>query len=426
MGQNKKILITKAVNYAASKTAVAVNSALNPADLADGAIGIYGIDPVLNAGKLSLITDAAASSGRLVNKGDFQGEFINIVIGTPTGPISSNRINVGQSAIKKIGSKTYEAPVKGIFAVGYHPSGNPTGSLNYPNSGVERGDEISIGIIDQASFVTGNRQPFEKERYSAQLVEGQGVYAALVKLVNDVKDRENREPDIVAIATPKIVSNGSGSPAALSATLAVVTGETNLTASAAHGIGVGDYVGLAGQLFQAVAGTGSTTLVLDRPWDSPSGTVVNADFIDLGASLPSELGLEIEDKEFGSNIEVTVQGLIQDADLTAATGASLGSGTPDHLRELEADALPMLGSHDQVTSYMPFPDSRVDNTLTYDLYTLEIKNPRHPGGDQGSVFGVVNFLDVAFPSTIADSAGANQSDFEDIIATFYSSLISLF
>ena len=166
--------------------------------------------------------------------------------------------------------------------------------------------------------------------------------------------------------------------------------------------------------------------MLDRPWDSPSGTVVNADFIDLGASLPSELGLEIEDKEFGANIEVTVQGLIQDADLAAATGSSLGSGTPDHLRALEADALPMLGSHDQVTSYMPFPQSLVDDSLTYDLYTLEVRNPVHPGGDQGSVFGVVNFVDIAFPSTVADTAGANQSDFEDIIATFNSSLISLF
>lgn len=59
----RQIFLFKDVNYGSSKTSATLNTATTPSDLADGAIGIYGIDPILNAGNLSLITDAASSGG---------------------------------------------------------------------------------------------------------------------------------------------------------------------------------------------------------------------------------------------------------------------------------------------------------------------------------------------------------------------------
>lgn len=423
MGQNTKVIVTKATNYAASKTNAALNTALNPADLADGALGIYGIDPILNAGNLSLITDAAASSGSLINKADFKGKEVIISFGTSGNTINSNPIDV--NGIKRINSSAYTAPVKGVFAVGYNRT-LTSGSLEYASSGIQRGDEIEIRIVNQLSEVTGNKLPYEKERYSAQLKEGEGVYSGLVKLVNNVINRENANSTLVSIAIPKISSNTAGAAAANSATLAAVNGLKTLTSSAAHGIGVSDYVSIAGDLYQAVTGTAGTTLVLDRPYSGATGTITNATFLDLGASVPTELGIEITDKNFYSNIEVTVQGVIIDATLTKVVQATPGSGSFDHVNRLEAYALPMLGSHDQITSYAHFPKPKAVEGTTYDLYFMEVQNSYHPKGDNGSVFNVVNNIDIAFPSTVADTGGTNQSDFEDIITTFYPALVTLF
>lgn len=424
MGQHRKVLVTTDVNYGASKSSATAETALNPADLAVGALGVYGIDPnsANNANKMALITDGGADATGKVPAASFTGKEIVIGIGTADGCQLSNPIDI--AGIKDIVSKAYTVPVKGIYGIGYNRT-LAAGSLNFPAS-VSRGDEISIQIIDRSNVITANRQPFYKERYSVQLSEDDTAYEALVKLVEYIVKRDAANPTLTRIAIPKISHNVAGAAFATSATVAVTYGGTSFTTSAAHGVGVGDWVSLNGDLYQAITGTTGSTLVIDRAYRGATGTVANANALDLGASVPTELGLEITDKDFYSNIEVTVNGLILDATRASVVDPSTGSGTYDHVKRLEEDALPYKGSHDQITRYMPLDTIKADANTTYDIYFITVKNSDHPTGQQGSVFNVVNYVQVAFPSTVADTGGKNQSNFEDVMVNFYANLKTLF
>lgn len=424
MGQHRKVLIAKDVNYGASKTNTAANSALNPADLKEGAIGIYGIDPssANNAGKMAILTDGGTDATGKVPAASFTGKEIIIAIGTAKGCQLSNPIDAG--GIKSIASKAYTAPVKGVFGVGYNAT-EGAGSLNYPST-VKRSDEFAVQVTDRNSFITGNRQPFSKERYAVQLAADDGEYVACKKLVNYIIDRINKNEAAVSIAAPKIASNATGAVFANAGDATVTNGSKDVTVSGVgHGVTAGDYIVLAGDLYIAAAVPTVTTITLDRVYSQASGTVANADTLDV-TTAATEHGLEFTDANVGSNIELTVSGIIPDATLKRVVTPKTGSGSADHVKRLEKDALPYKGSHDQIHSYMPLDSLKYDPDLTYDLYFFTVKNDIHAGGDQGSVFNVVNKLNVAFPSTVADTAGKNQSDFEDIITNFYSDLVSTF
>jgi hypothetical protein len=69
-----------------------------------------------------------------------------------------------------------------------------------------------------------------------------------------------------------------------SATLSAVNGSTSLTTSAAHGVTVGQWVGIEDVWYKAVTGTTGTTLVLERAYEGATGTVANADLLKANAT----------------------------------------------------------------------------------------------------------------------------------------------
>ncbi len=83
--QNRKVFVLKDVNYGASKASSTVATALNPADLADGAVGIYGIQLIgsTNVNKLVLITDGGSEGAGTCPAASFGGKEVFIAQGVP-------------------------------------------------------------------------------------------------------------------------------------------------------------------------------------------------------------------------------------------------------------------------------------------------------------------------------------------------------
>ncbi len=415
MGHARRIGVFKDVNYGASKTSSTAEVALNPADLADGALGIYGIHTAgsTNLNKLVLITDGGSEAAGKVPVASFVGTEYDIHVGTANGNLLLGRIATAQvgQGLKETTAKVYTAPVKGITAVGYNGT---TGALSMPV--LVKGDEISIGVSDLNTKVAGFTNVMaNQERYSATLLSTDTKYSSLVKLLNKINSIDLAQRSIV---TGRILHNATGAVFTTAATVAAVNGATTLTTSAAHGVAVGDWVSLAGDVYQAITGTTGSTLVLDRPYNGPTAIIPNASAIDLTAA-PTEVGIEIVDKNFFQNVVVTTQGVIELATITRTVLPLIGSGSFDHVRNLEKEFRSMLGTSDEITSYIPKEPFKADPAITYDMYVMRVQNPSDARGDQGAVFRVFKYTYLFFPSTVADTAGKNQSDYEDIMAVLF-------
>src|SRR5688500_2319814 len=108
---NRKVFPFKDLNYGASKTSTTQNTALNPADLRDGAVGIYGIHEGagVNLNKLALITDGGSEVAGSVPMATFSGRQIIIAFGLPVGCQLSNPID-RPGGLKKATASKYVAP----------------------------------------------------------------------------------------------------------------------------------------------------------------------------------------------------------------------------------------------------------------------------------------------------------------------------
>ena len=390
----KRILVTKDVAYANNKAGDGANSALNPIDLGSGAIGIYGIPASgANADKFSLITDGVNGSGQVADT-SFDGDKIVVALGTPNGAKEATPIDLGPLQDIEVKAAAYTAPTAGKTTIGY--SGVGTG-LNLPTA--EAGDEVVVSIKEQDE---DNPIVFA-QTYTAVYGGGESDYSVISKLVGSMLDDEK--------VNTKLVHNGSGTPITNAATASVTHGSKTVTTSAAHGVGVGDFVSLGGDLYQAVTGTSGSTIVLDRPYGGASGTIANADAIDLGASAPSELGIECTDKEVNKHIIVSGGGNLEYAD-HKVVASTQGSGTPELVKELEDKWAGWLGTSSKLDASIPQPPALVDSTKSYALYYLIYKNADHPDGNN-RVTNVKNSLVVVFEG---NSNGA-QAEFEDIMGT---------
>lgn len=414
MSHHRKVFVYKDVNYGSSKASTTLNTATNPADLAEGAIGVYGTHRAgtTNKDKFVLITDGGAEGAGVVPAGTFVGEEVYIALGTADGVILSNPIEKSVAAPHLFTAKAYTAPTKGVSVIGANGS---TGKLNFP-SVILKGDLVGIRVTNRSAKITGGRSPYDSERYNVELAAGDTAYQALSKLV--AKFLELPQESRTLIDVPTITSNATGAAAAATATLAAVNGAVSLTASASHGIGVGDWVVLEGALYQAVTGTATTTLVLDRPYTGPTKTIANADFIDAGATAPTEYGLKITDASEYLNNEVSIQGVLENATITRTVLPTTGSGSYDHVVRTEEEFKSMLGTADVITRYIPLAPTNAVKGATYDMYVLNAKNSNYAKGDPGSVFKIVT-ITILFFVAAADTAGKNQSDFEDIMATLF-------
>lgn len=415
MGHRRQIYVYKDLNYAASKTSTTVNTALNPADLRDGAIGVYGIHTAgsTNLNKLVLITDGGSESAGIVPAASFVGKEIFIAMGKSKG----NDISVAiakPSGLERSHGSVYVAPVLGVLRIGYN--GTAGTGLNTPAT-INKGDDFTISLYNRNYVVSAGREPGQKISLSAPVAQN----ATDLQLLEAWVAAMNKRTDDILIdkAKIKILHNGSGAVFTTSATVAGVNGATTLTTSAAHGVTAGDAISLAGDYYVTTTGTTGSTLVLTRPFQGATGTIANADTLDITGAA-TEWGLELVDNKVGLNLEAAVQGVISLATIKSQTEPSPGYGSYDQVVAFEKDALVSKGTTDMITSYIPKDTIKAVSGTNYDLYTLTIHNPTHPNGDNGVVvFRVINYLRLAFVTGVADTTGFAQSDFEDIMTSLF-------
>lgn len=409
---NRKVFVYKDLNYAASKTATTVNSALNPADLRDGAIGIYGIHKAgsTNLNKQVLITDGGSEVAGAVPMASFVGDEIIICMGTATGAAQLSNPIQKPSGLKAAVASKYVAPVLGVWQVGYNGT---SGSMNYPGT-IIRGDDFSISVTDKNYIVSGFRDPHNKKQLSVGLAAGDSLMVAINKWIAAVALRTD---DILIDKNKiKVTHNGTGAAFANTATVAGVNGATTLTTSAAHGVTAGDLISLNGDLYVTVAGTTASTLVLARPYAGATGTVANANTLDITVA-PTQMGLELTDNAVGRNLFIGVDGVLSNATSRQSTAPNPGAGTQAQVQALEEEARPRKGTTDMITTYIDRDPIR--SVTTYDTYILTVQNSNHSGGDHGSVFKVICYLTLAFVSGVADTNDFAQSDFEDIMTQLF-------
>lgn len=419
----RQFFVFKDTNYGASTTNTATNSALSPNDLADGAIGIYGIDPVLNAGNLSLIINAGPSSGRLVNKADFKGDRLQIYQGTPSGVAVevSNVIDVSDNGRLSITSQAYIAGTKGVYHVGYN---GISGSLNLPTI-ISRGDEAIVRVND-LSVVQGRTTLDTSYSGTAQVDNATG-YQILTNMLTSIyspsrTSQRSVDADIVSNVT-------AGAAFASLATANVINGSTAVVTSAPHGVSANDYIALrhngAFHTYQATAVT-PITITLDRPYRGVTALLENVDTRNHGATAPTEVGMRFVDRNFDSSIQYSQLGIIISATTTRTTNSVSSSGRGENVREQEEFIRSSRGQLDNIISYKPQPPIYAVASSSYDIYSIRSGVQLQNSDFTGSAGTANNLLDLAFLSTVVDRPGVNQSDFEDIMTTFFPDFITTF
>lgn len=419
MSHARKVIVYKDVNYAASKTSSAVNTALNPADLADGAVGVYGIHEAgaTNLNKLVLIADGGSEVAGRIAAASFVGKEVVVCVGRSVGNENSQPINVTPSGLKSAKGAKYSAPVRGEIRVGYN--GTVGSTMNYPVT-ITKGDDLNITVINRSYKVSGFRQPFQRVQLAIQAAtDAETQLSVLTRFIAAVNARTDEV--FIDKTLLKLRHNGTGAVFTTSATVAGVNGATTLTTSAAHGVSAGDAISLDGDYYLTTTGTTGSTLVLTRPFQGPTGTIANANTLDITGAATA-WGLSFVDRTDFLNLEIALSGpLVQNATKIQTTVATMGSGGANALVvELEKDALGKKGSEDQITRYM-----RLDKVYSeiagsnYDLYFLEVKNNYQAGGDQGAVFDMKSYLTLGFVAGVADTTDLAQSDFEDIMTSLF-------
>lgn len=408
----KKILITKDVNYGASKGSATANTAVTPDMLAVGALGIYGIDPASanNPNTLALITDGGSDAAGKVPAASYKGTQLMLYVGTANGPV---RVLPMQKDKLHITSSKYTAPVKGVTYVGWNGT---EGTLNL-GTVLERDEAEVVSIEDLEQNRTKNRVSF-----SSALKANDDGFTVLTKIVSAYNK-------LVAVDSYKdvhlleIVSNGTFSALAQNAT--VVNGSKTVTFAGNVTVATGAMLRIAGITYKVSVGvTAGTEITLDKEYAGESGTVLAANIGTLATI--TEYGLKITNKENFRVFDFAVRGVLEDATITYAVVVSQGSGAPEKVLAIEKDSRAYRGVFDQIVSYMPMIGLNTDASTNYDMYNIVANNSIELKDQTNEVFTSRVEVAVVFPTGVADTTGKNQSDFEDIMAQFYPSLVSLF
>jgi hypothetical protein len=171
------------------------------------------------------------------------------------------------------------------------------------------------------------------------------------------------------------------------------------------------------------------TITLDRPYLGATQSATNVSTT-TGAVLTSvtEYGFTLTDAKDDMMLSVSVSGAIESAVVEQTTAPIRSNGKGTVVAAYEESMLPWVGAGAAtIDRTLPLKGLLTDPSLTYDLYTLTATNYRptsDPHGDRMSPNKVE--LQLAFLSTVADTGGKNQSNFEDILGDLDVSYVSLF
>lgn len=438
-----RVLVTKDVNFGASKTSATKNTALTPYDLADGALGIYGImeGGSTNLNKLVLIGDGGSESAGYVPAASFVGDKIMLAVGTADSAVISPELSrTGMQSF----NKAYTAAVKGVAYVGYNAV-TGIGDISFPAT-INKNDEVLLTANDVSNPDNILRTGTPYSGYAA--IDGASDYDILSDLVDNVYADSQRKfnPDIVGDGTKTAVTAatsgannsilvvGAGTPAV---TGTIANGDTALTLTLASStvssvnFAAGDYIEIAGIVYKisAVGATGAITLVLtlDRVYrgTSLSGAAAS-NFKFFNTADPANWGLVLTDRYDNNSLQYGISNIGAAAPIVYQTVATRSSGAYQDILDKEVAYRANRGTLESIDRRVPVPSYLVAAGTNYDQYIVK-------GGNQGVEKGIQNLhnidisIHVAFPDGIADSAGKNQSDFEDVMATtgFVSGFVSI-
>ena len=411
----REIFPLKDVNYGSNDSGT-VNTATDTYSLQAGSIGLYGIPKSgANANKVCLITDGASGAG-LVDAAAFDGDTITVALGVAEGSDNSVAIDL---ANLKVDTKAYDAPVKQLIAVGYHPVDaiRQAQSLNLPS--LSKNDEASILLKDMNDL---EQQPQVGKPFSGYVSsDGEAAYGFLADMLARVNESDLAQMDIFA----------NGTITELTSTIdpTFVQGSKVVSLSGAGDLQtVGTYWYARGAVYKIVDVADANSFTLDRPYLGASETIDTDATTDLAGTIASftEWGFTLTDFAFGQATKLSLDGILADADKSVVTEAVLGSGAGAQVVQMETDAIAKFGVHDLRASYVPQKGIEALAASNYDLYTLKATNSRYTSDPHGAGKENVAFdLVIAADTTGDDTTGKNASDLEDILATLGVSLVSI-
>ena len=424
----KHVFAAKDVNYASSVGDTAVNTALNPYDLADGAVGIYGVHGAagVNINKLVLLIDGGAEAAGVVPAANFVGDQILFAIGTSdrNKPIVSNSIQVDKM---RMTTAAYQAAVRGVFGIGYAlgaaangQDGN--GDLNLPAS-IFRGDEawIKLNYLDDKDELKTTGCTYSG--YASKIGDDE------FSILNDLAENYDRDEQNGRVAIEVVVQAGTITDFATNPT--VTNGSPNVTFAGAETINVGDVVIFRGRAYEVAEVVSGTEINLTRNYQGASETITTggslAGIVDVSTITAS--GLRIFDLEDNMETVVANGGIIESADRTQIVAAEFSNGEGAQVAFEELSNRPYHGGLNNIDRRIPLRNLYTDEDVNYDQYELLARNSHatsdpHTGGPQGASSTEVGVM-FAFVEGVADTPGFNQSDFEDIMTALGVSFVSL-
>jgi len=420
---SRKVFVFTDVNYGASKSNAAANSATDPYDLAVGSIGVYGIDPsdANNKNKTALITDGGSSAAGLVPAANFVGEYIQVALGTLDGCIITDRIKLSATNSQ---NTAYDAPVKRVRDIGYTPD-NTANSLNIAST-ILRGDEFTVVVNERGD--KDNSKIVGRSYSGYALSDGDSVYNILADLIGRNNDDQ--------LSTVEMEVFGDGAISTIATTIAVVNGSKQITFGAAQTLAKGSFIALRNSIYKITSdGASSTTATIDRDYVGSSETIPSSTSGTGTTVASTEYGLRLTDKEEAQFNEVSLQTGLESADNVVEVDIKIGAGSPRIVRELEVRYRPNLGRLDNRNADFGGLDSeggltsiKTNSSKNYDMYILETNDIFAGNGNTSNGHAKAKNLKtyLAFEEGVANTSGKNQSDFEDIMNELLSSFVTLF
>ncbi|KKN88649.1 hypothetical protein LCGC14_0245400 [marine sediment metagenome] len=412
------VLIAKAFGSAKYGGTIAApttpNTAFDPSKLGLGCIGIFGLNKVDastsgNTNREALITLATTGAGTTQDS-EFLGDHIYIAQGLGSGKFTKTGL-IEVAGISRIISVDYAVPVRQILSVGYHTSAT-TNRLTLPAT-IAKKDQINLKM-SRAEVGTNDRTPLNFPLNAAASESMYNIMKRMAILINSkgkTKLFVNRVKVIDNDAAEDLFDNA--------ATAAVVYGSASITTSQDHGVGVGDYVSLDGDLYLAITGTATTALVLDTPYRGPTNaTLANSVLDDIGATVPTQLGLEITVYAFNEKYGISVEGVLEDADVAQITAPAIGIGYAPDVLEMENKELAYRGALDQIDRRETIPTTTTVLTAVYNMMFIEGVNTHgdrtgHKPGSPHAYSIICAFVDEA------QTTGYNMNDAMGILATLF-------
>jgi len=336
----------------------ALAGVVNPVQVTEGRIAAFNADDMA-AGTLNL---GAALSGQQ------SGAVKNLVFvqGVAAGDVPRMTGIIPVSAVKRVSTRAYTAPVKQVTTVGYDgSSGSITATAN---------EDYNLKVVD----ISGGSEPYPRHNFSHRsgaTVTPWSVVEAIVTAIN-AKTNSFVEADVLADITTVALDNA--------VTLTVTNGSALVVGSASnHGVVAGSWIRIGHAttktfpLYKVLSVDGAN-ITLTRPFIGTSATAQAAGDQVTAPTTNDEAGIRLTHKVAGNSFNTALENFGDSLVPVIATTPEPGSGKGSEIVQLEKDLLGRYGEFYRLhlpTDVPLYASAAID----YDLFTItaDSKVPEH-------------------------------------------------